>query len=59
MLGMSNFEYKDVEVEGLDTTKHCSRLENLYSRGWFLFRSCPNIRSMNFKYKLKRILKVK
>ena len=49
-----NSEYKDIVIEGLDTTKHYESLENLYSRGWVLFRSTPDIKSMNFKYKLKR-----
>ncbi|MBU0993249.1 MAG: hypothetical protein KJ737_12210 [Proteobacteria bacterium] len=54
MLDTNNFESKDIAIDGLDVTKHVSRLESFRKKGWFVFRSSPDPQAMNFRYSLKR-----
>lgn len=50
----NNFEEKTLSIDGLDTTKHLSQLDEFRKKGWFLFRSSPDARSGKFLYRLKR-----
>lgn len=51
---INNFEYKNVSIDGLDTTKHTTKLNELREKGWFVFRSSPDAHSGHFLYQLKR-----
>ena len=50
----NNFEYKKLSLDGLDITKHNSCLNTFRKKGWVVFRSSPDPKSLNFKHSLRR-----
>lgn len=53
---INNFETRNLSIEGLDTTKHESKLNKYRNQGWFVFRSSPDAHTKKFTYQLKRPL---